>query len=518
MKRFLPALLVVSLGIGGCVRVTGGGGHSPARTEEPAPAPAEQAAPAVAASPKTDKQELIRQIGERFDDPRFSHAFWGALIKSLDTGEVWYERNADRLFMPASNEKIPTTAAALLSLGPDFTFDTPVCHTGTINGDTLEGDLVVFGNGDPTIYTRFYKDSRDVFREWAKLLKDKGINRITGNIVGDDNAWDDEHTGNGWPFDELTPWYYAEYGALTFNENYVDLTITPPATADGTVTIKPNVESSYFTIVNKVEVVTEGRTNIDMYRPVFGNTITVSGRAVVGGSSIEQTPTITNPTLFYVTALKETLVAEGIKVDGKPMDCDDIDGWKHTSADFPVLTVHKSPPLVDILKGLMKRSQNMYAETMAHTMGWKKYGLGTFANGRRVVQEELQQFGVEPGTYRYSDGSGLSRYNYISPRIIVKIYEGFWTHPLKDKWFECQSIAGVDGTLRNRMKGTKAENNMRGKTGTIANTRALSGYLTTAGGEHLAVSFLVNAHLLGDRETNEIADGVTVLLADYEGK
>ncbi len=509
MKKSFCALTLSTLLLGGCVSITSSGGKSVATTDT---------ASAVAADPKTDRQELVRRIAEKFDDPRFANAHWGVLIKSLTTGETWYERNSQRLFMPASNEKIPTTAAALLYLGPDFKYETNVCHTGTIEGETLNGDLVVFGNGDPTLYTRFHKDSRDVFREWAQALKAKGIKRITGNVIGDDNAWDDEHIGSGWPADELTPWYYAEYGALQYNENYVDLTITAPAEAGGPVTIEPNVPCSYFTIVNKLTSSADRSTNIDMYRPQFENTITISGNVKPGSGATERTPTITNPTKFYVTALTEVLREEGIKVDGKPMDCDDIDGWKHTAKDFPILATHQSPELIEILKGLMKRSQNMYAETMAHTMGWKRDGIGTFNGGRRVVQDQLKQFGIEPDSFQYSDGSGLSRYNYISPEIIVKIYEGFTKHQLGGHWKEAQSIAGKDGTLRSRCKGTKAEGNLRGKTGTISNVRSLSGYLTTAGGEDLAISFIVNAHLVGDTETNAITDGVAVMLAEYEGK
>lgn len=520
MKKPAYALLAtLMIALAGCAKVeTASLEATPAKSGAPA-------APSVAADPKTDKQELVRRIGEMFDDERFANAHWGVLIKSLDTGEIWYARNENRLFNPASNEKIPTTASALLYLGPDFKYETSLCHTGEVSGDTINGDLVVFGNGDPTLYTRlrdengepYYKDSKDAFRAWAKTLKEKGITHITGNVVGDDNAWDDEHIGNGWPFDELTPWYYAEYGALQFNENYVDVKFTPPETVDGTVTVTPNVTSNYFKLINNIKVVAEGSNSVDMYRPIFSNEITLTGRVKAGSKAFEETPTITNPTMFYVTVLSEVLKEEGIKIDGKPMDCDDIDGWKHTAADFPVLAKLDSPPLHRILQGLMKRSQNMYAETMAHTMGWKKDGIGTFRGGREVVYQELEQFGIKPRSFAYMDGSGLSRYNYISPAIIVKIYEGMRNHPLGKYWWDMQSIAGVDGTLRNRMKGTKAEGNVRGKTGTISNVRALSGYVKTAGGEQLAFSFLVNAHLVGDSDTNSITDGVATMLADFEG-
>lgn len=469
-------------------------------------------------SPTTDRAALVARIDEVFNDPRFANAHWGVLVKSLKTGEVWYQRNANKMFNPASNEKIPTTAAALLGLGPDFKYVTTVAHSGAIEGGTLKGDLVVFGQGDPTFYTRWLKDSRDNFRAWAKELKARGITRIEGNVIGDDNAWDDVHTGNGWPLNDITPWYYAEYGALQFNENYVDLKIIPPAKVGGSVTIEPNVPSSYYQLITDIKVVESGGNSIDLERELLTNKIHVTGQVRAGSPAFEETPTITNPTLFFTTVLWEVLGEEGITVTGRPMDCDDIAGWKHVPSDFSLLIAHESPAMAEILAGLFKRSQNMYAESMPYTLAWKRTGKGTFRDGRKAVQEILQsELGVSPDGYQYSDGSGLSRYDYITPETIVAINEGMRKNALWQTWHDVQSIAGVDGTLRNRMKGTKAADNVRGKTGTISNVRALSGYVTTAAGEELTFSFLVNGHTQSSSATDSVTDTAAVLLAEYQG-
>ncbi|KAA3615781.1 MAG: D-alanyl-D-alanine carboxypeptidase/D-alanyl-D-alanine-endopeptidase [Calditrichaeota bacterium] len=463
-------------------------------------------------------EETQSLIDEKFQDSLFAHAHWGVLIQSLDDDQIWYQQNADKMFMPASNEKIPTSAAALITLGPDFMFESGLYYKGEIEDSVLKGDLIVKGNGDPTFYTRFFDDSRTPFFNWADTLLQIGITKIEGNIIGDDNAFDDYGYGMGWTHSGLDSWYSAESGALQFNENYVDLYIVQPATVQDSVEIIPNVPSSYFSIINKTTATDSGRTRISVNRPFGTNDLIISGLVHIGNDTLERSPSIFNPTLFYTTVLKETLQDKGILVSGKALDCDDIEGFEADSTQLQLLAIHKSPPLKEILKGLMKRSQNMYAETMVKTMGWQQSGLGSFGNGKEVVEKVLEDFGIEPKTYAYRDGSGLSRYNFISPRQIVKILKGMRNSQHWETWKEIQPIAGVDGTLKRRMRGTKAEGNVRAKTGTISNVRGLSGYVTTDAGEEIVFSFLINGHLRSSRETELITDKVLDLIAEYPKK
>ncbi len=463
----------------------------------------------------TSFPDLICTIDDKFSDPYFAHAHWGVVIQSLDTGRIWYQRNPNRMFMPASNQKILTGTAALRRLGPDFTFTTHVCYDGALEPPVLEGDLVVFGNGDPTLYSKFYDDPREVFYSWVQELEEKGISRITGNIIGDDDAFDDQRLGYGWSYHYLDTWYAAEVGALQINENYVDLKIIPPDNVEGEIVIQPNLPSSYFEIVNNVSVKPQGRNSISIERPQGSNVITVSGSVVAGSRSFERSPTITNPTKFYVTVLKETLEEKGIAVEGKPVDCDELDSWEHEPSDFPSLIVHNSPPLAKILKGFLKRSQNLYGETLVRVLGWDAEGIGSFSTGRDIVESELSSMGVAEDTYQYMDGSGLTRYNYISPRQVTNILRDMYRHSYADVWLDALPVAGVDGTLRRRMKGTPAEGNVRAKTGTISNVRALSGYVTTGEGENLVFSFLVNGHLRSTRATEHITDDVLAMLESF---
>lgn len=454
--------------------------------------------------------DLARKLEARFDDPTMAQSFWGVLIESIETGEVIYERNADRLFVPASNQKILTSSASYLYLGTDFTYTTTVHHTGRISNGILQGDLVVWGNGDPTIYDRFQKEPLETFKRWAEELKAAGIRRIDGNIVGDDNAWEDNHHGNGWPIDEITPYYFAQFGPLSFNENYVDLQIIPPANLNGKIKIVPNVPSSYYTFVDEVKVVASGRSSVGVERSLLSNTIVVKGTVVAGSKPIKNnstTSSIYNPTAFYVTVLKETLEAAGIAVSGKAVDIDELTDWNHKTSSLPVLARRDSPPLREIIPAFMRRSQNMYGESLLRVMGWKDSGYGSTATGRKVVQRELAKFGVSPDDYQYRDGSGLSRYNFVTPRILVAINRGMYDSDLRDLWLDSQARPGA-GTLYSLDSPILREADLRAKTGTLNSVRSLSGFITTKSGERLLFSILNNGSLRGSSAVDKVVHDV----------
>lgn len=477
--------------------------------------------PAAAWSTKPQNQTaqalLVASIDSSFNDPSFAHAHWGAVIQSLKTGKIWYERNADRMFMPASNEKIITGAVSLLKLGTDFKYQTPLTYRGKIENGVLKGDLIVFGQGDPSLYTRFYSDPREVFQGWAAKLKAMGIKEISGDIIGDDNAFEDYPYGSGWPFDDFEYSYSAEIGALQLNENYVDLKITPPPQAGAAYHIDPSTPSAYYTIENQLQTIEKGNTSVMALRPFGDNKIILKGQMLRGGNPVYEAPTITNGTLFYVTVLKETIEATGIKVSGQAKDCDALPNWNAKPSDFTLIDNHMSPSFAELLNVMMKVSQNLYAETFTRTLGLQAKGLGSFENGKEVVSAQLQAWGIAPSQYVYADGSGLSRYNYTNPRILTTILTRMLETPLAEAWKAAFPIAGEDGTLKNRMKGTAAAKNVLAKTGTIANTRGLSGYVTTADGEPLVFSFMVNGHLLAGRDTDRITDGILVKIARFKG-
>ena len=250
--------------------------------------------------------EFWAQIDDIFNDPSFSNAYWGVAIQSLETGEYFYKRNEDKLFRPASNMKLFTTSAGLLLLGDEYKFSTLIYANGQIDGSILRGNLVVQGGGDPTISGRFFDgDIYRVYNNWADSLIKIGIDEIDGNIIGDDNLFDDTNLGTGWAWDNESYWFSAPSGAISFNDNCIDIVITVDSnTGKAKINISP--DTKYVTIINDVYVVSkDSATSIDIYRARGTNVITVFGTFRNGRDSVKTFATINNPTQYSMVVLKK---------------------------------------------------------------------------------------------------------------------------------------------------------------------------------------------------------------------
>ena len=459
------------------------------------------------------KRQLIRHIDALFSHPYFSHAHWGVLIQSLETGEIWYEHQADKLFNPASNNKIITSATTLLSLGPDYRFTNIIYGDGSLIDSVYHGNLIIKCNGDPTLYTRFLAHPKDLFVQWADSLKSLGIKSITGHLYADASSFDNEIYGYGWAWDDFDYYYSAEISPFQLNENYIDIQIIAPKDSLDPIHISTSCPSSYYTLHNEITLIDSGENNLNHKRQPNSNDILLSGELCYGTDTLEISQTLHNPAFFYTHVFRETLEEAGLKVNGTNIN--NTDSSTHIDlSKSDTLLLSYSPPLNEILAQLMKPSQNLYAETMVKTMGFELKGFGSFDSGRAVVRERLKEMGIEPENYRYMDGSGLSRYNYISPRQLSSVLSYMHQHDYSDLWHKIQAIAGVDGTLEHRMEGTRAMANVHAKTGTLSSVRGLSGYVTTADGEDLVFSFLINGHIRKSSETDLITDRVLVMLAN----
>jgi len=253
-----------------------------------------------------------------------SHAVWGVLVESLDTGETLYRLNPDTLVVPASNMKVVSMAAGATRLGWDFRFETRLETRGTIEGNTLRGDLVVVGGGDPSINARS-GDREAVFAEWADALRQAGITRIDGRIVGDDNAFDDERYGDGWAWDDFAFGYQAPIGALQFNENVVDVVVRAGASPGEPAAVELRPSVSDLVLVSRVvtgEAAAEA--DVDIARWPGRAELEVRGVIPAGGKDVVRTAAVDNPTLYFARALREALVTRGIEVSGPAVDIDDL--------------------------------------------------------------------------------------------------------------------------------------------------------------------------------------------------
>jgi D-alanyl-D-alanine carboxypeptidase/D-alanyl-D-alanine-endopeptidase (penicillin-binding protein 4) len=462
---------------------------------------------------------LREQLQGLFAQAAFGNAFWGVLIQSADTGEEIFSQNQEKSLVPASNMKLFTTAVALLKLGPEFRYQTRLYGLGEVDDEgTLQGSLLIEGSGDPTISGRFTDGKiTATFEAWAESLTSRGIRKIAGDIIGDDDIFDDQSLGPGWAWDYQTDWYAAQISGLSFNDNCVDISIVPGEVVGDLAQVKLNPISSYVTINNALKTCLHPwEQNMKIWRHPASNHVDLTGSIALEGEGYEGWITVDNPTLFAATVLKEVLIARGILVAGQARDIDEVDPGSVTNRlNWLPLASVTSPPITEIIKVINKRSQNYYAEQLLKTLGAHFTGKGSFAGGIEVVKETLAEVGISPGQFIMVDGSGLSRHNFCSPRQVVTLLSTMARHSSFTYFRDSLPIAGVDGTIGLRMRGTTAQEKTWAKTGYVDRVRALSGYVYSLDGELIIFSMMVNNYTVPTSLAEDVQDRACQLLASF---
>lgn len=469
-------------------------------------------------------QTLIQQ---RLSDPAVRRGNVGVKVVSLKSGKVIFEQNAEKYFMPASNMKNFTVATAIEKLTPDYRFVTGVFAPAKPDAaGAIKGDIVVRGSGDVSISYSFNDEDR--FKGIDRLvdaLIQARVKRIDGGIIGDDTYFKGSAIPGGWEWDDLQWYYGAEVSALAVNDNAIALSVVP-----GPLGYQCAVRIAPFNLVVRVQnrcMTTAAGTprTLKVERKLGENLIEISGNLPVGNGGFSNNVTISRPAEMFASMLKQRLVEKGVVVTGQGRAI--AEGVSPTT--IPLLEIAKieSPPLALIAAKTMKPSQNMYTETLLWTLGEEERKRALIAPGTQpgsaelgaaVVKNFLTGIGVAPDAVVQYDGSGLSRHNLITPTAVVQLY----TYMSKQSkysqtWRDSLTIAGVDGTLRSRFRGTRGEANVRGKTGTIDQVSALSGYVTTAAGEQLVFSMLVNGVTQNSTRVGLI-DEIVLMLANFNGK
>jgi D-alanyl-D-alanine carboxypeptidase/D-alanyl-D-alanine-endopeptidase (penicillin-binding protein 4) len=473
--------------------------------------------PAVAPTPPAARgvSQLRQDIETILAAPALTRSYWGILVRSAKSSDTLYALNPGKLLMPGSTMKIVTLAAAAERLGWEYVYDTRLVAAGSIDAGILNGDLIVVGSGDPSILDGEAVAS-GVFAGWAETLKAKGVRTITGRIIGDDNAFDDEGLGPGWAWDDIPGRDAAAVSALQYNENTVQAIITPGAAIAAPALVRFAPPGSNLDLDNQLTTAAPGTVpSISARRAAGSSRLELRGTIPLASEPIVRILSVDNPTLYFVTVFRDALISHGIEVRGPAVDIDDVIGGP-SAGDGIVLSIHHSPPLSALAARLMKNSVNLYAETLLKTLGGT-VGAPTFESGPQAAADTLQPWGVSPADVVQVDGSGLSRYNYVTADTLVTVL----MHVARDvgmrEPFEGSlPIAGRDGTLAARMKGTAAEGNARAKSGTLANVRSLAGYVTGADGEPLA--FAIVANNFGTMPDVAIAaiDAIVVKLAEFK--
>jgi len=484
-----------------------------------------------------------------------SHAqktYWGILIADRDNGETLYELNADKFFTPASNAKIFTTALALSTLGSDFRFHTTLETTGRLDSDgRLIGDLALVGRGDPDLSNRKFPYAEKVEREGpteapiAELVEAavaKGLKEVDGDVVADDSYFPYDPYPAGWSVGDLFFTFGAPVSALAFNDNSFSVEVSP-ASHEGeaaALLVEPTAAIGSFAC----EVFTgpsSGKPDFSVVRQPGQKFILLRGSIPAGHALIKLDFAMSDPSEMAALTLKQTLESRGVKVTGgillkhseppHPFDPASVPAGtapnNHSVQDAssangsPVankltLADHISPALLESIGVTNKVSQNLHAELFLRAVAREKAGVGSTDAGIWVEQNFLKTIGIADGDVVLSDGSGLSRDDLVTPRAVIQLLRHIAQQPWGADYIATFPIAGVDGTLENRMKDTSASGRVLAKTGSLEHVRAMSGYATTVRGEHLVFTIFGNNNAHGHDATVAM-DAIAVAMVETLG-
>jgi len=446
---------------------------------------------------------------------------WGLLIVDAGTGGTLYQQNADRYFVPASNMKLFTTALALARLGPDYRFHTTLETSGTIHNGVLQGNLTLIGRGDPNLSNRKFpyelKEEFDgppekTLAELADAVVAKGVKEISGDVIGDDSYFPRERYPSGWEIDDMVWEYGAAISSIVVDDNTVTLTLTPGDQPGSPVQAIESPATPDFLVEN--DVVTsapEVKSDLTLTREPGASLVVVKGTMPAKGSSRKLVLAIEEPAQHAATVLKHLLEARGVGVDG-------VARARHESAkkheDPAVLAEHVSVPLSDAVKLINKISQNLHTEMLLRSVARQSGTWATPDDLMKVPQDFYASAGIDPDDVIQSDGSGLSRHDLVTPQAIVALLTFAQKQPWFETYYNSLPVAGVDGTLEDRMKNTPAAGHIHAKTGSVEHVRALSGFAETPSGRRLIFSFLSNNQAGKNHQAADALTGLCVAMLE----
>jgi serine-type D-Ala-D-Ala carboxypeptidase/endopeptidase (penicillin-binding protein 4) len=490
---------------------------------------------------------LVKRIDTVLADPDLARGFWGIEVVSLDTGKVLYSQNADKLFTPASNTKLFTTAAALALIGPDYTSRTTVETTGTLDKyGRLNGDLVLIGRGDPNLSGRELpynlRTQRNdhpiqVLEQLADTLVQKNVKYVDGDIIADDSYFAFERYGEGWSQDDLVLSDGAPVSALTINDNVVFVNIQPADRAGERAFVSIAPFADYYRIDNRIITTPAGTgRKIFINREPGSTLLTLWGNMPLDDAGANEALAIEDPAEFAAELFHQLLEKRGVVVYGRQRTrhtelaslstltvtaTAPARGGDETSRSLAtqplVLASYQSKPLIEDVRVINKVSQNLHAEILLRLLGREKGTAGTVEGGLEVLRGFLNQAGVPADQYLFYDGSGLSRQNLVSPHATVQLLQYAAKQGWGPSFHDTFPVAGVDGSLAQRLPNLDPRAQVYAKTGSLGGVKALSGYATTVRGQQVAFSILSNNFNLPAKRITDTIDGIVEALVN-DGK
>lgn len=415
---------------------------------------------------------------------------WGAIVVSISRGDTLFARSADRPMVPASTMKLFTSAIALEKLGPEHTFSTDVLRDGPLDSSgVLSGDLVLRGDGDPSLSPRFVRGGPDAAMNLlAQFTVGAGVRHVTGDLIADASAFESRRIPEGWLTRYAGAGYAAPFSALSLNENIVIVGVTA-GESGGAARVFLEPATKGLSITNTVRTVAGGGSSISARR-VGDDRVVVSGTIGARAGTVRYQLVVGDPVVFTAGAFRAALEAQGVKVDG------DIKVGR-TPASAAVVTSLPSPPLARLVSVMNRESINLYAEMLYRgaARGEDRQTVGSAETAVTTLKDFLvRQVGTAPDAVTATDGSGLSVLDRVTPRSLVQLLDHAHHAPWGSAFHASLPVAGESELLRNRMRTTPAQGNLHAKTGTTNEVIGLSGYVTAENGEILAFAFLYNGN------------------------
>lgn len=466
-------------------------------------------------------EALRRQVDGILDQGRYRRSSWGLIAVSLDRGDTLLARNPELPLIPASNLKVVTSAAALHHLGDDFRFLTYVVSDAPVVDGVVQGNLILFGTGDPGISDRFHANRYVPFRALADELWEAGIREVRGRVMGDGSFLSGPLLGEGWEAGDLNEWFAAPSGALSFNENVFSMRVR-----GGPVSRRPEIltipEHLGVLVANEALTVSgRGRQPIWLLRESPEDPIRVVGEIGAGSRDVWRQMTVRDPALAAAHAFTHILRESGIAVAGYPGSLTEVENSPLTSRgvwragqSMRVLATFRSPTLGEYLRAVNQRSHNLYADLILKTLGRTAGPGGSFDGGSQVVRSYLTEVvGIPEDQVEIRDGSGLSTLNRISAGGLLATVRHLAGTPEWDSFWESLPVAGTS-LLHRRMARTAAAGNLRAKTGTVNRVSALTGMVRSMDGERIVFSIVGN-DLPSEAGAKRLEDQVGRMLAEW---
>ncbi|HUF34884.1 MAG TPA: D-alanyl-D-alanine carboxypeptidase/D-alanyl-D-alanine-endopeptidase [Gemmatimonadales bacterium] len=468
-------------------------------------------------------QGLGQRVDRRLDAPPFGRTLWGVTL--LDpNGRQAYGRNEGRLFTPASNTKLVVAAVAAALLPPDFRVRTSVYPSAPVVNGVLEGDLVLYGRGDPTLGRRCYatdtlvegacdRDPFDRLRALADTLRRRGLREVRGDLVGDGSWFEPAMVHPEWEYFDLNWWYAAPVSGLAFNDNSVDFTWQPGLAvgAPARITWWPDIGEVLFE--NRTVTVPAGAESDigDRFFRVPGTArVWAEGRAALDHPRRTESFAVTDPNLYAARALRVALLEAGIAIAGGTRSTTDSLLYRQARAAPPLAEI-TSRPLRDWIFPILNTSQNLFAEMLLKQLGRQFGRAGSWREGIAVERRFLiDSVRIDSTEFSLRDGAGLSGANLITPNALARLLRYIRGHPGWPTFAAGLPQAGGTGSLRTRFVRTPLAGRVRAKSGSITGVSTLSGYIERPDGGVLTFSILANHHALPSRRMVNQIDSLVV--------